>query len=208
MASLSPATADSSPSSPKPETLETYLLRSIFHLVHHTDNLFSRYKAAGVKYHSMPFAVRESTHLQDNMTNMLDEVYLLTTDSRLADSVADSFGDLISCIAEADRALKGDNKDVGAADNFVFEAFNVAEKLEKRMYAIEATVADVVAIRNSLTEQGLVPTPDPWTDDALQCFEEWAVAVFEWTKEIDEMLDEIWSNPSGGGMEAIFGFGA
>jgi hypothetical protein len=33
------------------------------------------------------------------------------------------------------------------------------------------------------------------------------VAVFEWTKEIDEMLDEIWSNPSGGGMEAIFGFG-
>jgi hypothetical protein len=208
MASPSPATADSSPSSPEPETLETYLLISIFHLVHHADNLFSRYKAAGVKYHSVPYAVRESSHLGDDVINMLDEVYLLTTDSRLADCVAGGFADLISCIAEADRALKGDNKNVGAADNFVFDAFNVAEKWEKRMYATEAAVADVVAIRNSLTEQGLVPTPDPWADEALQCFGEWAEALFEWTKEMTETLDEIWSNLSGDGMEAIFGFGA
>jgi hypothetical protein len=208
MASLNPGAMDLQAQTPKPDPLETYLLRSIFHLVHDAVNLFSRYKAAGVKYHSMPFAVRESTHLQDDMINMLDDVYWLTTDSRLADCMADSFGDLIICIAEADRALKGGNKDVGAAESSVFDASNVAGKLEKRMYATEAAVADTVAIRNSLMEQGLVPTPDPWADDALQCFEEWAEALSEWTKEMTEMLDEIWSNPSGGGMEAIFGLGA
>lgn len=138
---------------------------------------------------------------------MLDEVYSLTTDSRLADCVAGTFSDLIYCIAEANRALQGDNKDVGAADNFVFDAFKLAEKLEKRMYATEAAVANVVAIKNSLTGQGLVADPDPWADAALLSFEEWAEALMEWMEEMTEMVSEILVNPSGGGLDGVFGFG-
>lgn len=204
MASTNPA-AMQVPS--KPDPLETYLLISISDLIHHADNLLSRYREAGVKYHSIPFAVRNSTHLQDDMISMLYEVYSLTTDSRLADCVADTFCDLVRCIAEAERALKGDNKDVGAADNFVFDAFNVADKLEKRMYATEAAVADVVAIRNSLTEQGLVQTPDPWADAAFFFLEEWAEALDEWMKDITEMASKILLDPSGDGMEGVFGLG-
>ena len=188
MASINPAAVlDSS----KRDPLETYLHESISDLVHHADNLFSRYRAAGLKYHSMPFAVRDSTHLQDDMITMLDEVYSLTTDGRLADCVGGSFYDLIYSIAEADRALRGDNKDVGAADGFVYDAFNLADKLEKRMYATEAAVADVVAIRNSLTEQGLMQTPDPWADAALLCFKEWDEALMECMEETTAMASKI-----------------
>lgn len=207
MASLNRGAANPSPPSPKQDPLETYLLESIFDLAHHADTLFSRYRATGVKYHSMPWTVRNSKHLQDDDISMLDEVYSLTTDSRLADCVAGTFSDLIYCIAEANRALQGDNKDVGAADSFVFDAVNLAEKLETRMYATEAAVADVMAIRNSLTGQGLVPNPDPWADAALLCFEEWAEALMEWTKEMTEMASEIFLDPSGGGLEGVFGFG-
>lgn len=207
MASSNPASTDPQSGTPKPGPLETYLHESIFDLVHQADDLFSRYREAGVKYHSMPFAVRNSTHLQDDVISMLDEVYSLSTDGRLAECVGGTFWDLIYCIAEADLALKGDNKDVGTADSLVFAAFHVAEKLEKRMYATEAAVADVVAIRNSLTEQGLVQTPDPWADAALLCFEEWAEALTECMKEMTEMASEIVLNPSGGGVEGIFGLG-
>ena len=204
MASINPAAVlDSS----KRDPLETYLHESISDLVHHADNLFSRYRAAGLKYHSMPFAVRDSTHLQDDMITMLDEVYSLTTDVDLVDCVADTFCDLIFRIVEADRALKGDNKDIGTADSFVFDAFNVVERLEKRMYATEAAVADVAAIRKSLNEQGPVQTPEPWADAALLCFEEWVEAWKEWTKDMSEMTSEILLHPSGGGMEGIFGLG-
>ncbi|GAB7328335.1 hypothetical protein MBLNU13_g00328t2 [Cladosporium sp. NU13] len=126
---------------------------------------------------------------------MLDEVYSLTTDGRLADCVGSTFWDLVYCIAEADRGLRCDNEDVEAADNFVFDAFNLADRLGKRMYAIEAAVADVVAIRNSLTEQGQVQTPNHWADAALLCFEEWAAAWMEWTKDVREMASEILLNP-------------
>ena len=206
MASSNPTSTDPQLETPKPGPLETYLL-DIFDLVHQADDLFSRYREAGVKYHSMPFAVRNSTHLQDDMISMLDEVYSLSTDGRLAECVGGTFWDLIYCIAEADLALKGDNKDVRTADSLVFAAFHVAEKLEKRMYATEAAVADVMAIRNSLTEQGLVQTPDPWADAALLSFEEWAEALMEWTKEMTEMASEILLDPSGGGLEGVFGFG-
>ncbi|KAM0705949.1 hypothetical protein Q7P35_007309 [Cladosporium inversicolor] len=207
MASLNPGAANPSPPSPNQDPLETYLLESIFDLVHHADNLFSRYRATGVKYHSMPWTARASERLQDDAISMLDEVYSLTTDMRLADCVAGTFSDLIYCIAEANRAIQGNKKDIVAADSFIFDAFNLAEKLEKRMYATEAAVADLVAIRNSLTEQGLVPTPDPWADAALLCFEEWAEALIEWTKEMTEMASEILLDPAGGGLEGIIGFG-
>jgi hypothetical protein len=205
MASLNLAAGASSPS--KPDRLETYLLTSMVDLILHTDDLFSRYRAAGVKYHSTPFAVRNSTHLQHDDVDMLYELYSLSTDSRLADCVASTFSDLIWCIAEAGRALEGESQDLGAADSYVFDAFNLAEKLEKRVYATEAAVADVVAIRNSLTEQGQVQTPDPWADAAEKCFEEWAEALMEWTQEMAEMVGEISSDPSGGGMQGIFGLG-
>lgn len=207
MASLNSATADPRSGTPKPGPLETHLLESISDLVHQADDLFSRYRAAGVEYHSMPFAVRNSPHLQDDTMSMLDEVYSLSPDGRLADCVGGTFWDLVYCIAEADRALKGDNKDVGTADSLVFAALNVAEKLEKRMYSTEAAVVDVVAIRNSLTEQGLVPTPDSWADAALLCFEEWAEALTDSMKEMTEMASEIVLVPSGGGVEGIFGLG-
>jgi len=205
MASLSSAAAASLPA--KPDHLETYLLTSMVDLILHTDDLFSRYRAAGVKYHSTPFAVRNSTHLQPDDVDMLDELYSLSTDSRLADCVASTFSDLVWCIAEAGRALEGENQDLGAADSYVFDAVNLAEKLEKRVYATEAAVADVVAIRNSLTEQGQVQTPDPWADAAEKCFEEWAEVLMEWTEEMAEMVGEISSDPSGGGMQGIFGLG-
>ena len=129
MTSLTPAAAQLPSQPKKPDPLITYLVTSIFDLINQADDLFSRYRAAGVKYHSMPFAVRASTHLEDDMISMLDEVYSLTTDSRLPDCVADPFSDLVYYIAEADRALKGNNQDVGSADQFVFDAFDVAEKL-------------------------------------------------------------------------------
>lgn len=207
MASLNPASMDPQSGTPTPDPLETYLLESIFDLVHQADDLLSRYREAGVKYHSMPFAIRNSTHLQDDMISMLDKVYSLTSDGHLADCVGGNFWDLVYCISEADRALKGDNKDVGTADSLVFAAFNVAEKLEKRIYATEAAVADVVAIRNSLTEQGQVQTPDPWADAALLCFEEWAEALNEWMEETTEMASEIILKPSGDGVEGVFGLG-
>jgi hypothetical protein len=170
-------------------------------------DLFSRYKDAGAKYHSMPFTVHAGKHLQDDAISMLDEVYSLTTDSRLPDVVADTFSDLIWCTVEASRALVRGNEDICTTDNFVFDAVNLAEKLEKRVYATEAAVADVVAIRNSLTEQGLVQTPDPWADAALLTFDERAKALDEWTDEMAEMTSDILSNPSGGGVEGIFGLG-
>ena len=191
----------------KPDPLVTYLVKSIVDLTDHANNLFSRYKDAGAKYHSMPFSVRASKHLQDDIISMLDEVYSLTTDSRLPDVVANTFSDLIWCTTQASRALVGDNQDIGNADTFVFDAIDLAEKLEKRVYATEAAVADVVAIRNSLTEQGLVQTPDPWADAALLSFEEWGKALDEWTDEMAEMTGDILSDPSGGGMEGIFGLG-
>jgi hypothetical protein len=204
-----PDPADASlPSLPsEPDPLVTYLVRSIIDLLSHADSLFSRYRVAGTKYHSMPFAVRASTHLQYDMISMLDEVYSLTTDSRLPNCVADTFSDLIWCVAEASRALTGDDEDVGAADNFVFNAFSLAEKLEKCVYATEAAVADVMAIRNSLMEQGLVQAPDPLAFTAFLCFAEWAKALDEWTDEMAAMTNDILSNPSGVGMQGISGYG-
>lgn len=95
MTSLTPAAAQFPSQPQKPDPLITYLITSIFDLINQGDDLFSRYRAAGVKYHSMPFAVRASTHLEDDMISMLDEVYSLTTDSRLPDCVADPFSDLV-----------------------------------------------------------------------------------------------------------------
>ena len=201
MASLNPGDAGpSSPSPPKPDPLEIYLLGCIFDLVQHVDNLFSRYRAAGIKYHSIPWAVRTSTHLEDDVVYSLDEVFSLTSDRRLPSCVASPFNDLIYYTAGADRALKGGNKDLKAADVLVYYAGMFADELEKRMYATEAGLADVVAIRNSLTEQGLVQTPDPWADARFMCFEEWAEASVKWTKEMTEMADEISLKPSGGNL--------
>lgn len=205
MASQTPASAELSSSSSAPDPLVTYIVASLRDPIKQADNLFARYKAAGIKYHSMPFAVRASTHLEDDMISMLDEVYSLTSDRQLPACVADTFSDLIYCISGADSALRDDNQDAGAADSFVFDAFNVAEKLEKRVYATEAAVADVVAIKNSLNEQGLLVTPDPWADARLACFEEWANVLVEWTGEMAEMANEISVKSSG--LDAIFGFG-
>lgn len=148
MASQHPASTELPPPSTAPDPLLTYLVTSISDLIKQGDNMFSRYKATGIKYHDMPFAARASTHLEDDMIDMLDEAYSVTTDSKMAACVADSFSDLIYCISEADHALRDDNH--GAADSFVFDAFNVAEKLEKRVYTTESAVVDVVAIKNSL----------------------------------------------------------
>jgi hypothetical protein len=207
MASPSPADAGPPALPSEPDPLVTYLVKSIIDLLGHADNLFSRYRAAGTKYHSMSFAVRASTHLQYGMVSMLDEVYSLTTDSRLPDCVTDTFSDLIWCVTEASRALTGDDQDVGGADNFVFNAFCLAEKLEKCVYATEAAVADVMAIRNSLMEQGQVQTPDPLAVTAFLCFAEWAKALDEWADEMAEITNDILSNPSGVGMQGIFVYG-
>lgn len=178
-----------------PDSLITYLVTSISDLVGTADNLFCRYREAGVKYHSVPFGVRASTHLEDDMISMLDEVYSVTTDSRMPACVAETFSDLIYCVAEADVALRDDDPDVGAADSFVFNAFEAAERLEKRVYATESAVADVVAIKNSLKEQGLLQTPDPWADARTAGFEEWVNAFLEWTAEMADMAKEISVSP-------------
>lgn len=204
MMSPNPASTEFRSSSTAPDPLVTYLVTSISDLIEQGDNMFSRYKAAGIKYHDMPFAVRASTHLGDDMIDMLEDVYSVTTDSKLAACVADPFSDLIYCISEADRALVDGNH--GAADSFVFDAFNVAENLEKRVYTTEAAVADVVAIKNSLKEQNLLVTPDPWADVQRTCFEEWAVVVIEWTREMAVMAEDI--SAKSGGLDAIFGFGS
>jgi hypothetical protein len=73
------------------------------------------------------------------------------------------------------------------------------------MYATESAVADVVALKNSLNEQGLLASPEPWAEDRKTCFKELAKALLEWAKAMLEMTDEIAKKPNG--LDAIFGFG-
>jgi hypothetical protein len=205
MSSHNPATAEQSKLSPAEDSLVSNLRTSITDIVAQLDGLFRRYKAAGTKYHAMPFAVRASTHLEDNMMDMLEEAFLLTTDNRLAACVTETFSDMIRCIAQAQRSLSNDYSDVEAAEKFMFSASNVARKLESLLYAAESAVADVVALKNSLNEQKLMANPESWAKDRMACFKGWAKALLEWAKEMVGMTDEIAKKPNG--LDAIFGFG-
>jgi hypothetical protein len=199
------ASAEQSTLPPAQNPLVSYLETSIVDLVGQVDGLFSRYKAAGTKYHAMPFAVRASTHLEGNMADMLEEVFSITTDSRPPVCVAETFSDMIWCIAQAQRSLENEYPDVGAADKFVLNASDVAKKLKYCVHATEFAVADVVALKNSLNEQGVLANPDPWAEDRLTCFREWAEALLEWTKDMSEMTHEMAKESNG--LDAIFGFG-
>lgn len=169
------------------DALLTYLTSSISDLRKETEAIFYRYKAAGVKYHAMPLAVRKSKHFHNGIIDMLDETYSLTTDGQLATLVVNTFCDLIYCIVEAKRTLRSTTQVIEAADNFVFDAFILLERLEKKVNAIESAVADVVAMKKSLVEQGKLRVPDRRLDIQIARFEEWAEAVADWCGEMHRM---------------------
>jgi hypothetical protein len=205
MNSHNPATDEQSKLSPAEDPLVSNLRISVTDIVAQLDGFFRRYKSVGTKYHAMPFAVRSSTHLEDNMMDMLEEVFLLTTNNRLAECVTETFSDMIWSIAQAQRSLSNDSPDIDAADKFLSSASNVAKKLESLLYAAESGVADILALKNSLNEQKMMANPDPWAKDRMACFKGWAKALLEWAKEMVEMTDEIAKKPNG--LDAIFGFG-
>lgn len=154
MASQGPSPAELESHSNAEDSILTYLTTSISSLRKEADFLFYRYKAAGIKYHAMPFAVRDSKNSRDGIIDMFEEAFSLTTDDRLAAVVVDTFGNLIYCIVEAKKALNGTNQVVEAADNFVFDALILAENLEEKISATESAVADVVAMKNRMKREG------------------------------------------------------
>lgn len=187
MTSQGPSPAELESPSRAEDALLTYLTTSIHDLREHAEAIFKRYKAAGVKYHAMPLAVRTGKRFRNGIIDMLDETYLLTTDGQLAALVVDTFGDLIYCIVEARKTLSGTSQVIETADNFVFDAFVLAERLEKKMCAIESAVADVVAMKKSLMERGKLRVPDPHIDAQIAFFEDWAEAVADWSGETHRM---------------------
>jgi hypothetical protein len=205
MSSHNSATDEQSKLSPAEDPLVSNLRTCIADIVAQLDGFFRRYKKVGTKYHSLPFAVRVSTHLEDSMIDMLEESFLPTTDNQLALCVTETFSDMIWCIAQAQRSLSNNYPDIEASEKFLSSASNVAMKLQSQMYATESAVADVVALKNSLNEQGLLANPEPWAEDRKTCFKHWAKALLEWAKVMLEMTDEIAKKPNG--LDAILGFG-
>lgn len=172
------------PDPKKPDPLLTYLTKILPILRLDAEDLLTRYQEAEIKYHSIPFAARASHHLEDSMINILDEVYSVTTDRCLAECVAERFEDLAYCLSKAQRAFDAKVQDLGAADRWVYDAVNLVEMWERRMYMTESAVADVVAVRNSLVEQGLLATPDLWELPKMLCFEEWLRALVKVQTEL------------------------
>lgn len=163
------------------------LAESLTTLAHKTNDLLSRYKAAGAKYHSMPFAALNSTHLEVAMISLLAEVYIATPDGRLASCVAHPFADLVCCIVEAKWALEGDELDLRANGRFMRDAAEYVEDLETWMCAIEVAVEGLVAVRHLLGEQGLVVLSGLQVVAQDQQYGEWKMALDRCEAEVKGM---------------------
>jgi hypothetical protein len=117
MSSHNPATTEQSKLSPAEDPLVSNLRTSITDIVAQFDGFCRRYKKAGTKYHSLPFAVRISTQLEDSMIDMLEISFLPTTDNQLGLYVTETFSDMIWCIAQTQRSLSNNYPDTEATES-------------------------------------------------------------------------------------------
>lgn len=172
-----PSEPNPEPDPKKPDPLHAYLTNILPILRLDAENLLSRYQEAAIKYHSIPFPARASHHLEDSMVSVLDDVYSVTTDRRLSECVAERFEELAYCLSKAQKALDAEVQDLGTADRWVYDAVNLVEMWERRMYMTESAIADVVAVRNSMREQGVLVESDLWELARTLCSEEWSRAL-------------------------------
>jgi hypothetical protein len=172
----SPPPADPGPSAQ--ELRATYIKENLPKLRDTTDNLLRRYQETGIKWHLLPFVARGSHHNDQMWIDMLDEVFaVIPQNGRLAECVTEEFDKMVSFIIDAQRAFDRGDEHLSAAQVFVDGVLYEVKKMEQRIAATEAAVADVIAVRNALDEQDLLGTPEFLLDVKLACFEDWLVAL-------------------------------
>lgn len=165
--------------------LKTYLDDSVVYLTRQLDDLFARYYTAGIEYHSLPYAARRSKDLDAKARELLEDVFSRTQYGLISTRVDHPFNDMMSDITISISQLRLDPSEWDARCGAAWTVSNTyerAEELEELVDEIEAAVAEVVAIKDSLTERNLLPTPDPYADAALKCFEEWGRELIEWSR--------------------------
>jgi hypothetical protein len=183
MESISKNGAESPPPPPDPGQADQeridYVTATLPILRNKTDSLLKRYQEAGIKWHLIPFAVRMSHHNDQTWIDALDDIFSIEADGGLAERVAESFGRLVAFLVEAQRAFDGGSKHLGTASAYVHSASYEVMRMEERISTSEAAVADVIAVRNALDEQGLITSPEVWLDSKLGCLEDWLYALTE-----------------------------
>lgn len=184
MESLSHTGAESPPPPPPPDPEPTrqekidYLTKTLPKLRKKTDGLLQRYQEAGIKWHLIPYAARASHHNDQWWINVLDEVFgVAVQDGGLAECVSEPFGKLLSCVIECQKALDRGDKHLSAARVFMESALYYARKLEEKISVTEAVVADLIAVRNAIDEQGLLVNPEVMLTMKLEAFEDWMAAL-------------------------------
>jgi hypothetical protein len=156
MESLSQPAAESSPSPADPGPSEreknvAYITKTLPLLREQIDILLQRYQEAGIKWHLLPFAARDSTQNEPEWTDTLDEIYSVEPDDgSLAECVALASGRLVSFTIGGQRAFNRGNKHLCAAKLYVDAASYKAMKLEEM----------VSTTRPQL--QTLSPSVTPW----------------------------------------------
>ena len=183
MESLSQSEAGPPPPPPDPGPTDQeridYITKTLPKLRSETDSLLTHYQEAGIKWHLIPFAVRMSHHNDPAWIDTLDDVFVVDTDGSLAECVAESFGRLASFLIEGQRAFDRGVKHLGAATAYTRSASYEVLRMEEKISMSEEAVADVIAVRNALDEQGLITNPEVWLDSKLRCFEDWLKALTE-----------------------------
>jgi hypothetical protein len=144
-----------------------------------TDSLLKRYQEAGIKWHLIPFAVRMSQHNDSEWIDALDDIFSIEEDGGLAECVAVSFGRLVEFLIEGQHAFDRGFKHLGPASAYTHSASYEVMRMEEKIGTSEAAVAEVIAVRNALDEQGLITSPEVWLDIKLECFEDWLYALTE-----------------------------
>lgn len=169
-----PPTNDAPDPGPTNEEREAHLEKVLPELRIMTDKLLNRYQETGIKWHFVPFAARASV-------DMMDEVYSVDDDGELAHCVYEKFCDLVTFLVESQRALeRGDtHTQLLAATVYADSAEYAAMKLEEMISTTEAAVADVIALRNAMDEQDLLPQQEVMLDVKLVCFEDWLDSLKE-----------------------------
>jgi hypothetical protein len=157
-----------------------YIKKTLLMLRDKTNDLLQRYQDAGIKWHLLPFVARASHHNDQMWIDILDEVSSVIPETgSLAECVTETFDKLVSFIIDAQRAFDRGDEHLAAAQVFVDGASYEAKKMEQRIAATEAAVADFIAVRNALDEWDLLGMPEVMLDVKLACFEDWLLALSE-----------------------------
>jgi len=169
------------PDNPEPTKQETidHLNKTLPKLRRKTESLLNRYQEAGIKYHLIPFTARTSHHNDPMWINILDEVFSVNTDGNLAECVSLPFGRLVSFIVGSQKALDRRGEHLAFARILADSALHEATRMEEKISVTEGVVADVIAVRNAMDEQDLLPNPAFMLATKVVCFEDWLAALSE-----------------------------